>query len=118
MTNIISYQDYKEQVLKFRSDTSDWLTYDIFSYYTTSDSGWKESSDNAHGGFDLSWAFHNSSFHNNSVQERDIIKHYLMELLNRINYLYDTGLDEFINYTEFEHYLWYLNDKQNNEISY
>ena len=50
---------YAEICKKFSNDSSDWSDLPFGSFYTTDGSyDWKESFDNAHGGIDVSWAFH------------------------------------------------------------
>lgn len=50
---------YIEACKKFAEDTKEWGGLDRFKHYTSHDTdGWRETSDNAHGGIDVSWAFH------------------------------------------------------------
>ncbi len=51
-------KEYIDSVKKFSKDTKDWGNLDKYNHYTSDGSDWKESSDNAHGGLDVSWAFH------------------------------------------------------------
>jgi DNA-binding XRE family transcriptional regulator len=53
-----SVKNYAEICKKFANDTAEWGNYDEYQFYTTEDFDWKESSDNAHNGVDVSWAFH------------------------------------------------------------
>lgn len=47
---------------KFAEDTQKWGKLDGCKFYTTKDDwDWEETCDNAHGGFDVSWAFHMSA---------------------------------------------------------
>ncbi len=49
-------KNYAEVCKKFSHDSADWLR--LPDNFITTDSGdWKETSDNAHGGVDVSWAF-------------------------------------------------------------
>lgn len=56
-----SIANYANICKKFAANTAEWGGLDENSFYTTSYSSWAETSDNAHGGVDVSWAFHLSS---------------------------------------------------------
>jgi hypothetical protein len=51
---------YTNIAIKFAEDTREWGGISEFVWYTTTNNtnDWVESSDNAHGGMDISWAFH------------------------------------------------------------
>ena len=51
---------YTNIAIKFAEDTREWGGISEFVWYTTTNNtnDWVESSDNAHGGMDVSWAFH------------------------------------------------------------
>lgn len=51
---------YTKIAIKFAEDTREWGGISEFVWYTTTNNtnDWVESSDNAHGGMDVSWAFH------------------------------------------------------------
>lgn len=52
---------YEEICKCFATESSEWNRLDNLTFYTTAShsyKGWKETSDNAHGGIDVSWAFH------------------------------------------------------------
>lgn len=51
-------KEYTDSVKKFNKDTKDWGNLDNYSHYTSDASDWRETSDNAHGGLDVSWSFH------------------------------------------------------------
>lgn len=52
-------RDYTDAALKFAADSAAWGAMEPFARYTTGYPGqWEETTDNAHGGLDLSWAFH------------------------------------------------------------
>lgn len=53
-----SVKNYAEICKSFSKDTSEWGGLDDFKFYTTKGASWEETSDNAHGGVDVSWAFH------------------------------------------------------------
>lgn len=48
---------YSDICKAFSHDSSGWSNLPFSSFFTTDGSGWKETSDNAHGGIDVSWAF-------------------------------------------------------------
>ena len=51
--------DYIDKCKKFSKDTKKWAALDEYKLYTTSPIDcWEETPDNAHGGIDVSWAFH------------------------------------------------------------
>lgn len=55
----MTLKEYTEREIQFAKDTKEWGHLDKFSHYTTGQwEDWEETSDNAHGGIDLSWAFH------------------------------------------------------------
>lgn len=55
-------KEYVESCVRFAHDTSKWPKLNGIKFYTTApDCGWEESCDNAHGGLDVSWAFHESA---------------------------------------------------------
>lgn len=49
---------YADICKRFAADTKEWSRLDDSRFYTTDCSEWCESCDNAHGGIDVSWAFH------------------------------------------------------------
>ena len=49
---------YTTCCLAFAADTAEWGGLDPYKWYTTYDGSWEETSDNANGGIDVSWAFH------------------------------------------------------------
>lgn len=53
-----SVRRYADICKKFARESADWSSLSSYDFYTTDGSfGWKESSDNAHNGIDVSWAF-------------------------------------------------------------
>ena len=56
--NSESVKNYAEICKSFSKDTAEWGGIDDFKFYTTKGTSWEETSDNAHGGVDVSWAFH------------------------------------------------------------
>ena len=52
-----SYLGYLEACQKFAVDSMEWNKLDEYKYYTTDGSSYIETPDNAHGGFDIEWAF-------------------------------------------------------------
>lgn len=51
--------EYLKICIKFAEDTVNWGGLEN-KYYSTYDAGWAETTDNEHGGIDVSWAFHKS----------------------------------------------------------
>ncbi len=51
-------ENYAEICKKFAHDTAGWGGLIEYNFYTTDGSEWVETSDNAHGGIDVKWAFH------------------------------------------------------------
>lgn len=49
---------YADICKRFAADTIEWSRLPTHNFFTTSGDGWKETCDNAHGGLDVSWAFH------------------------------------------------------------
>lgn len=57
----MTIKTYIESCIKFAAETKNWGDMYEYSHYTTDGiGGWEESCDNAHGGLDVSWAFHES----------------------------------------------------------
>lgn len=56
---LMSLDEYESACRKFAADTRDWDALEPYQFYTTNGPrDWKASCDNAHGGLDLTWAFH------------------------------------------------------------
>lgn len=55
-------KEYLTVCIKFAEDTATWggLENKYYSTDSTYDAGWVETTDNEHGGIDVSWAFHQS----------------------------------------------------------
>lgn len=57
----MTIKEYATICKKFSADTSEWLELDNYKHYRTCGrSDWYDSCDAAHGGIDVSWAFHKS----------------------------------------------------------
>ncbi len=54
-------KDYIESAKNFSEETKAWGNLNEYAYYTTTGNSWEESCDNASGGIDISWAFHESA---------------------------------------------------------
>lgn len=52
-------KEYLKICVKFAEDTATWGGLEN-KFYSTHDAGWVETTDNEHGGIDVSWAFHQS----------------------------------------------------------
>lgn len=79
-------QDYIESAQTFATETKDWGSLNEYAYYTTTGNGWDESCDNAPGGLDISWAFHESS----EKIEKEAGQHFINEIADRL----EQGIDE------------------------
>ena len=78
----------------FAKDTAGWDALDPHKFYTTNTSGWEESSDNACGGLDVSWAFH---------MPEDLIEYLAPQYLVRnILTILDTGTSDEWSSEQFE----------------
>lgn len=53
--------EYTEVCKNFAAETKSWGALDHYKFYTTTGAGWEESCDNASGGIDVSWAFHQTA---------------------------------------------------------
>lgn len=63
--NAMTIKDYTTAALRFSTDSANWGSLDPYKFYTTGSltthaDWWAESCDNAVGGLDISWAFHES----------------------------------------------------------
>lgn len=54
-------KNYAEICKKFAAETAEWHRLPEGEFYTTLGKDWVETCDNAHGGFDVSWAFHETA---------------------------------------------------------
>ena len=88
MSSIV--ENYMKICKAFMQDTIDLDCVDIYKHYTTSTSGWEETSDNAHGGYDVSWAFHKTTEYIEQNAHYKLIE----ELNNTIEWLLDEGCDK------------------------
>lgn len=52
-------KEYLTVCIKFAENTANWGGLEN-KFYSTHDAGWVETTDNEHGGIDVSWAFHQS----------------------------------------------------------
>lgn len=84
-----SVKNYAEICKSFSKDTSEWGGLDDYSFYTTDSSSWEETSDNAHGGVDVSWAFHLSD----EEIEMRAAEELLEQLMNELNLADSDGWD-------------------------
>ena len=53
-----SVKKYAEICRNFAHDTKNLETLSTYHFYTTNSTSWEKTCDNAHGGIDVSWAFH------------------------------------------------------------
>lgn len=76
-----SYLNYLETCKKFAMDSMEWNKLDEYKYYTTDGNSYIETPDNAHGGFDVSWAF---QLHKDLI-ETLALKKYIDGVMSEIN---------------------------------
>lgn len=74
--------------IKRTEDTREWGGISEFVWYTTTNNtnDWVESSDNAHGGMDVSWAFH--------LSEQEIKRIAPYRFINEIRELLQVAVDD------------------------
>lgn len=79
---------YINVAIKFAEDTMEWGGLPEQQWYTTTNStnNWIESSDNAHGGMDVSWAFH--------LSEKEIRERAPYQFINEIRELLQVAVDD------------------------
>ena len=82
-------KDYIESAKIFANETKDWKNLNEYAYYTTKGDGWEESCDNASGGIDSSWAFHEDA----EKIEKEAGQHLIDEIANRLEQGIDEGWD-------------------------
>lgn len=82
-------KDYIESAKTFAKETKDWGSLNEYAYYTTNGNGWDESCDNAPGGIDISWAFHESA----EKIEKEAGQHFINEIADRLEQGIDEGWD-------------------------
>lgn len=89
---IMTLHQYTDACIEFAKDTKKWGELDPHRFYTTASSAmWRETSDNSHGGIDVSWAFHKSS---NSIKQ-EAPEQYIRHLLEDLTILAEeTGFDD------------------------
>lgn len=79
---------YINVAIKFAEDTKEWGGLPEQQWYTTTNStnNWIESSDNDHGGMDVSWAFH--------LSEKKIRELAPYQFINEIRELLQVAVDD------------------------
>ena len=79
---------YINVAIKFAEDTNGWEGVSAYRWYTTTNitNNWVESSDNAHGGMDVSWAFH--------LSEKEIRERAPYQFINDIRELLQVAVDD------------------------
>lgn len=87
----MTINEYTTAALRFAKDSAEWHEIDERCWYTTgsmstTDDWWEESSDNANGGLDLKWAFHES--------DEAIRKEAPQRFINEIADLLEQGIEE------------------------
>lgn len=79
-------KDYIESAKVFAEESKDWRSLNEYAYYTTNGNSQEESCDNASGGIDISWAFHESA----KQIEKEAGQHFVNEIADRL----EQGIDE------------------------
>lgn len=69
-------KDYISAAKTFAAETQEWGNLNGYSFYTTTGDAWEESCDNASGGIDISWAFHESA----EKIEKEAGQHFINEI--------------------------------------
>ncbi len=86
----MTLKEYTEKALRFAEDTKEWGGLDDSSFYTTGQwDEWEETSDNAHGGIDLSWAFHE----NQKFIKENAAEYFIKNLLEMVRLAVDDEWD-------------------------
>lgn len=75
----ITEKEYLTQCLRFSEDSEEWGNLEHNKFYTTGQNDWIESSDNGHGGLDVSWAF--------KLSANEIIKLYKEKLFKEVKFI-------------------------------
>lgn len=82
-------KDYIEATKNFSEETKAWGNLNEYAYYTTTGNSWEESCDNASGGIDISWAFHEDA----EKIEKEAVQHLIDEIVDRLEQGIDEGWD-------------------------
>lgn len=82
-------KDYISAAKTFAAETQEWGNLNGYSFYTTTGDTWEESCDNASGGLDISWAFHEDS----AAIEKEAGQHFIDEIAARLEQGIDEGWD-------------------------
>jgi len=74
-------REYLQTCIKFKNDTSAWGGLEN-KFYTTSQSShcWDKTTDNEHGGVDVSWAFHKSQVYIESHATEHFLANFQQEM--------------------------------------
>ena len=82
----MTLEDYITACKSFAADTEDWYSLEPGQFYVANGSDWEETCDNAIGGIDLKWAFHEED----GYIEREAPVQFCYELTQELR----QGLDE------------------------
>ena len=99
MLNNTLYSSYLKACFLFAEDSKEWIEFNKYMFYTTNhSSGYEETSDNAHGGYDVTWAFHMS------VEEivKDCAVHYYEQILDKYEVTIEAFEDDEEKYRKSE----------------
>lgn len=95
-----SLEEYKKGVKKFVADTKNWITLDDYKFYTATGNTneiWEETSDNANGGLDVSWAFHKDN-----ITDKEIVEKFYENIIGVLNTNIENEVD-YINNIEINY---------------
>lgn len=87
-------ENYAEICKKFSHDTAGWSGLIEYNFYTTDSGDWSETSDNAHDGVDVKWAFH--------LTDKEIEMRAAEELFEKLMEELDLAISDKWNSGEFE----------------
>lgn len=89
----MKYADYLKGALAFARDSQNWSAMPNDKFYITTGCDWDETCDNAEGGLDISWAFHEKADDIRAAAPQ----HFINELVENV----EQGLGE-----EFDEQQW------------
>lgn len=82
----MTIKEYTTAAKRFSADSAGWGDISPYAFYTTAGDRWAETCDNAHGGLDISWAFHENA----ATIEAEAPQRFLDQLAD----LLEQGIDE------------------------
>lgn len=79
---IPTLSEYTEALRTFQQASSGWYGLDLSHFYSATPRGWYESTDNAQGGLDVSWAFHREASDEEIAEQYNALCEELRESLD------------------------------------